>query len=322
MSNLITLRDRSQPERLRLLRESSASLLPSPGVGEDLIRIENERAVKDLLIEIRQHLNLSETDTSVRARSRILGLLSAEISEVVFAGADFTTVESRLGERGALHPSQYQVAFGEHIEVLENLGTRRNHLADAILRPDKLLHMQPKYLTGSADPRITISVKYVDTKRVEDKFAFLVFSQRKGRFQEVMGGFRAYRDEVDLRNANEPLEVLHSFIKRYGVTFRIRDGAPTTLLENDIISVSTSFENLWRHELRPVAVAGQVLWPLLAGDVTDLLDPEGGVLGEVTLAFLLNLSEYIETLRRHKVNVPPDLLSRFKRGLYFMPPST
>jgi hypothetical protein len=123
---------------------------------------------------------------------------------------------------------------------------------------------------------------------------------------------RRYRLELVI----EPLDVLRLFTERYGVPFRILDSQPAKLLVAETVAVSTTFDNLVTQDLTAVGVKGLVLWPCFIGDITTLSSPEGGVLADILLGFLLNLSAYIETLRRHRVDVPDDLLTRFKEPLF------
>jgi|SRR5882724_1268776 len=319
MNILQLLKEQSTQGRIRLLHNSSLLLLPR--VGDDAyMSVENEQEANRVITEIRSFLKI-QNDLSLNAITKILAFLSDQLSISLLEGVDLSSVESRLAEKGVLHPSRYEVYYGRHIELLEALGTKRSHFAEAIGNPDLLLHMKPHSLTGKADPRLTISIKYVKTKRVEDNFVLIVFSQRVRRGQLVVGGFRAYLNEVDLQDANEPLDFVRSFVKSYGLLFRVGDSTRTRLLENEIITLNGPLEGI-------AAGQGMIIddselqiesdhfgWPFLSGDLTGMAHPNERLIAEILLAFVIDTNKYIETLRRHGVTLAHDLPNRMKRFL-------
>jgi hypothetical protein len=163
---------------------------------------------------------------------------------------------------------------------------------------------------------LTISAKKIDTKRIEDQFILLVFSHRTGQRQEVFAGFRVYFDDVDLRSAFGASQVLECFIKRYGVLFQVGDQPGTTVLMDQLISTTSNrFEDFFRNGIT-VKENKDLLFPFMSGDITGLRSPDGGWLAEVLLGFVLNLTEYIATLRKHRVEISDEMLKRERRAAY------
>lgn len=308
MSKLTLLRDKDPKEVAKLLSVISSSLLPNPGIDQIIHQSgTDEEFVKAILGEVRERLRVPEGDESVNTLSRIYDFLSNEISAATLAHTDINKIKSRLGKRGYLHPSQYQVAFRYSFGASEILGERKSNIVEAVTHPDRVDNLRASHLPETDDPRITISLKSITPQRTEDRFKLIILSYREGSAQEVDCAFRAYFDEVDVEESDEPLNVLRSFVNTYGVTFRLGD-IIGKFVHNEISSFGLEFMT------RPAALSiqplegqkGNYYYPLAAGASTSIAGAKGGLVSSIVLAFAIDITRYMSSLRRHHVQVVPE----------------
>lgn len=317
MSTLPTLKDKGPKDAVKLLSFVSSQLLPHPdSVGEVINHPDTDSEhglVQDIIREIRDHLRIPDDDHSAQTQSRIYAFLSDEISKAALANVDMNVVKARLGSKGELHASQYQVGFSKDFEASEALGVKKSHVVTAVTQPDQATHLRSKYI--SQDPLITISFKSVITQRIEDRFILLVFSNRKGRFQQVFGAFRAYRSDMDLTNITEPLDVIRSFAKTYGLTFRL-GGSVSNCMINEVVKREQDAHIFTKggyvhDDLELLGLKGTYYLPLILHGSSHFKGAGGEVLTEVFLAFMIDLQKYTATLRKHHVQLAPETDWRF-----------
>lgn len=314
MSSITSFKDKDPKELARLLSAVSSSLLPNPGIDEVIIQTSKDAdLVRTVLTEIRTRLRVPEGDNSVDAQSRIYAFLSQEISKASLADVDLSRLKSRLANKGELHPSQYEVRFSDHFAILETLGIRKSHVTEAITHPDEVIHIKAKHLSEDRDPRLTISIKSVPNKRAEDSFILLVVSTRKGQVQEAIGAFRVYFSDVDLTNVSGPIDVIRAFVNTYGLTFSLGNSV-SKFLYNEAIEVHQFLPQQMFKYMKPVeGQAGTLYIKFLVGGDMQLHGTDATVFAEVILGFMVNLTRYFTTLRKHNVNLAPEAESRFPR---------
>lgn len=281
----------------------SVSLLPNPGIHSVIAEGEKDSEfVKAVLTEIRDRLRLPRGDNSTTTQSRIYSFLSEEISRVAFANVDLNKVRSRLGEKGELHPSQYEIRFIEEFTKFEYIGVRKSHAADAVTHPEHRTIVTTKYLKPPLNR--VISTKTVTGKRSEDTFILLVISEPIGHVQLLRFACRVYLSDVNLSNVSEPLDVLREFIDTFGATFRLGN-TKAKFLHNEIVS---SFE----HELGSSHIVlldgsdSRQCAPFLTGGITHLHGTNNEKMFEIVLGFVANIARYVKALRRHHVHIAPE----------------
>jgi hypothetical protein len=317
MSRLTALKDKDPKDVARLLSVVAGSLLPNPAVSD----VVNETGtdpefVKIVLSEIRARLRVREGDRSIKTQSQIYAFLSQEISKATLSDEAASNVKTRLGNRGELHPSQYEVRFpGNTLEQLETIGERKNNIIEAITRPDKVVHFKPKYLSEDRDPRITISSKFIAPRRVDDEFILLVFCIRSGYVQHVRSALRVYRTDVNLNNTENLLDVITEFTNSFGVTSRIGHKVFKLML-NETITFDQSlsrFNPIGRYVKVVDLPKGHTFGSVFAGGETNITSPSGGTVAEVVLSFAFDLTKYMTALRRHHVDIKPDAEERLAK---------
>jgi hypothetical protein len=318
MSKLTTLQGKDPKEVARLLSVVSRSLLPNPGI-EDVIHQtgKDQEFVKAVISEIRGHLRISAGDQSFTSRSRVYSFLSEEISNAILTREAVSNVRYRLGDRGELHPSQYEVRFisGESVEGFEAAGNRKSNIVDAITHPDNTLHVKPKYLSEGRDPHLTISIKHITAKRADDRFTLLVLGVRQGAVLYVSSVYRVYHSEVNLIDMNDPLEVVRSFADDYGAKFSL-GGKVAKLMVNEDVRLERSIDrrNPLPENVKIVGWSkGDVHSIVIAGGETKIKGAGDEYIGEVVLGFVVDLNKYVAALRRHRVNLSPDVIEVMTR---------
>jgi hypothetical protein len=311
MSKLVTLRDKDPKEVIRLLSVASGAVLPNPGI-EDVIRQSgtDPKIVRSVLSEIRGHLRVLEDDQSIKTYSQIYAFISQEISRATLTSDVVSDVESRLGNRGDLHPSRYEVRFlGNSLEHLEAAGNRKSNIIDVVTHPNEVLHLKAKYISEDMDPRVSVSMKYVASKRSDDRFVVFVVSMREGKVQNVISGYRMYLSDVIVDDLNDPLSVVRSFANNFGAIF-VMGGKnykfmlyETVRLERQIDTSNTVARNVEVLD----RVTGHKYGTCIIGGEAMMKGPGGEVIGEVVLGFVVDQTKYLAQLRKHHVNISPDV---------------
>jgi hypothetical protein len=317
MSDLNALKNRDPEEVARILSMISNSLIPNPGIEESARRkVLDPEFVRSMLTEIRKKLRIPESDNSVKAQSRIYAFLSEEISKAALANTDMERIKTRLGDKGELHPSQYQVTFAPRFELLEALGMRRPHIIEAVVHPDQSTHLRAK--TTLQDPQCTISIKSVLNNKTEDNFSVIVLSTREGQVQEVLCAFRAYESEVNLKNLYAPLDVVRSFVETYGLSFRIGQ-VISKFMHNEVLKFDEFSPILDQSDqaldkLKPIeGKRGDHYLPLIIHGTSNIRGVGTEVWDEIYLAFIIDMTKYVATLRKHHVQLPPESSWRFSQ---------
>ena len=112
MTELTTLQGRDPREAARVLAALSSSLLPQPGIPELITHPDIDPDIlKSVITEIRHHLRVPDGDFSLTTQSKVYAFVSREISKVALANTSEKTLKDRLGNKGELRPSQYQVRY-------------------------------------------------------------------------------------------------------------------------------------------------------------------------------------------------------------------
>lgn len=233
---LDTLRNLDDHDALILLSSTAHSLLPDPGVGSRITDVLNAPATsrEQLLHELRQKLNLREDDQSPRAQAEIFNKLSSEISRYALKNADVRQIKARLGARGDLNPSSYEIDIPSVLrDIAAARGIRPNHIEDALHAPDAVQHLSSKRHSFL----VSLFLKRVGSGR--NAFTLFVLALRDGYTLRVRDALRVYHADVDMKRANEPVAVLRSFLNTYGLLIEIGPRSGLLLLDDVFPFVGT-----------------------------------------------------------------------------------
>lgn len=296
--SLATLQNKAPKEVLSLLSAVSTSLLPNPNVDKLILQKDfEEETIESVIKEIRVRLNIPEDDFSVAAQTKIFDFLSKEISNIALSDTNISKVKERLGYKGELSLEQYKVDFNFQFKVSEVLGEKKSNILDVVRNPDKYIHLESGYSMGMK-MGFSIFAKLITPKKEQDKFFQIVFSIRTGITLNITGTIRAYVSELDLSEANTPLDILKAFVSVYGLTFQV-DDLITKFAQNETIEMQ---ELLLTQSMK--ILDGQIgNYYLRSGWYfdSDLVGKNGKKLQKIVLAFAVDITKYVETLKKHNV---------------------
>jgi hypothetical protein len=307
-------KNKDSREVVKLLTAVATSVLPNPQGQVVVVDRPALETVQQALRDIRHHLRVAPDDNSFSSLSKIYEYLSDQLTKVSMADVDQGSLKIRLGNRGTLHPRQYEVTFGKNIERVESLGGRKSHMAEAVTNPDTVLHITPKLLNDDDDPKATLSVKSVRTKRAEDEFLLLVISQRFGVRQQIQNAFRVYKTDVRL-TGNDPIEVVTSFVDRYGVKFRLGDTTSRFLYREAVKMDRPVLQAVFDPTI--YSERDHHSWVVFAGADTHLRGSEAEIIAEAVLMFVIDVDKYVATLRKHRVPLAPEIEKLFTETITF-----
>lgn len=312
---LDTLRNLDDHDALILLSSTAHSLLPDPGVASPLTDVLNAPAKsrEQLLHELRHKLKLKENDQSPRAKAEIFNKLSSEISKYALKNADIPQIKARLGARGDLKPSSYEIDIPSITRNrLVRRGIRPNHIEDALRTPDALHHVNSKR------QNFLVSLFLHRAGSGKNTFALFTVALRKGYTLLVRDALRIYDAAIDIKGANEPLAVLRTFLNSYGLPVQIGPLSGLLLLDDAFPFIGSE------KELPNLTAVNGTPWPHLGsmdewdGDSTYVsrratpgysglilaqMNPRLSVV-EIAIAYAFDERKYDEDLRRHGVPVP------------------
>ena len=312
MTKLKTLRGRSPDEVEDVIGAIATKILPNPRIEEEYPGV-SEELQRQVLMEVQAKLKLKPDDKSPKALGRLYDFFSNALYEAAMGPRGEEEVRSRLGQRGELGPRMYlwDITSASTKELLAR-GIRRNHVADAISRPDRFQHLLPEVFGADG---IAISLYMQEHGEGRDRFSLLVLMVRVGYRLEVRDAWRVYHSDVDTSNVKEPLDLLRALADRYGwsityngeskklhlyTTIRTRDGI--ILQPDDSLSISpderdglfNAFEEVRANPTPETSTEefGMTIISRSRGDEHD-----------IALAMALGMNEYLADLRSHGVSV-------------------
>jgi len=289
---LKTLADYSDAERADLLAKASSFFLPKPD-----LQTEPEApspVLVDLMGELASRAKVDPTDTSPPARAAILQVLVSELSQLLLAQSRVATVRARLGDRGELPPKQYRVAFDPSFDTATKRGIRRAHVEDALQSPDSVQHLPEG--ENPIEPRVSLYARRIaDGKNASDPYVFLVHCRRAGDLQHVVTAWRVYLSDIRLKDdRNKPLDVLAAFLDVYGIEFTVRGfDTPRRLIASErfVVVPGEPDSELFRFESKGIAFEANQTVQRTSDAV------------EVALAYAVNVTRYLDDLRKHGVEI-------------------
>jgi hypothetical protein len=172
---------------------------------------------------------------SITERAGVLGALADYILEYGRDSFDLTSAKNRLGARGALPLTSYEIVFGQD---LASLSATRTNVEEAIRRADSVQHLQIKSSANTVNASFDALSMFAKRIRTgSSDFFLLVVALRKGARLTVAEAWRAYERYVDCRDVHSPLELLRRFVDVYGMSFSLGPRSNLKFLVDDAIPV-------------------------------------------------------------------------------------
>lgn len=280
----------------------------NPGVGSAA------RAL-DEFVEQREEV-VAELRSQATARARggsieraFAELLSEQMREVVLAGKDRDKILTRAGAGGRLPTGLFRITFSEEFRRhFRTLGTREAHVIDAIQHADVVDHF---YVHGEvADPPYSVFLKLHEAKP-RNTFWLLVVAGRRGKTLEVASAFRVYLSDVDLTDAQKPIDVLAAFVEKFGFESTF-EGATSKFIQNTPLPPPRSSGP---PEILVRGVRGQNYYGTLY-----LAKNTAGATTAIAIAFTISLTLYAASLRKRGVRAelldPPEQRTELRVPVY------
>ena len=197
---------------------------------------------RDVLIEIRKKTNVREGDTSPQAKSKLLSILSQEISSIVLRGNRAEKAKERLGARGQLPFKNYSIVFADSFEPFEILGVKKSHVLSAFNDVDRVFFDKTEQ-----SPIVLFTSKPINTSK--DPFILLVITTIEKASLEISAAVRLYYSDISV-NYNYTLpELLNEFLKEFGLDVRFKRDRVSRLFQHEI---ATNFVNDFEFKLSTI----------------------------------------------------------------------
>lgn len=278
--------------RSGILAGLAQELLPNPGISAlELPRGASHQLYGELLVDFRKQLKIAQNDNSPSAINKLISFISFQLEQDILKSSKIHSLRERVGQKGNLRPDLYDISFSQNfIDLNSTLGISKERVRKLIENPDFVEHLLPeKYGMESG---IATSL-FVQTSTKPEANSLLVLALRTKAKLRVDGAWIIFHDEIDTSKIQSPLDLLKVFVERYGV--KILCG-----------SVSEKFI---------IYEKSQILFGA-ATNVFQLVEPPKNIeidarfnhsikgnTVEISVAFALNMTEYISGLIRHGVKV-------------------
>lgn len=302
---LATLKKIEPSARGQLLASYVHDLLPNPGVEtESSPRRYPDSLYQSLRYDIAKALRLGPEDTPEN-RQKILNFVFEQIRQVTVDTKKIKEVRDRVGQKGDLPLSAYQLKFSDSFSDLsEKMGVSRDMVRAAFKSPDSVDHLTPKGARPMAAPATSL---ITSTFRGDDPFVLLVLAVREKSTLRVDGAWLIYHSDVDLSGSYGATEVLRRFLQIYGLPLTVRESNQLLVSVNsqDRLILNRSFPVYFFGEPNfSVDVHSGDLESGQAGehDVHFQFEEGPGVL-EIGYVFAVNIVAYIDAMKRHGINV-------------------
>jgi hypothetical protein len=281
---LAALTDVEPQTARRALSAAARWLLPNP----ELERPETEQ---NNLNEIAKNI-VKEISQQVRApsegerQSRVYEALSKEITRTLLAGTDAAAIRARVGQKGHLPVSLYQILFSPKFESrIGTWGLKKVYVENAIRHADMIQHLFP---TVQDVAHTAVTSLFVQTPETQGpKYSVLVVCDRNGSTLIVDSAWRVYHDEVELIGAVSPLDVLTRFAQKFGNEMEIA-GEKSKLIVAKVMRVA-------RNQIVTQSIADGDKIEFVPNTEKDEAD------FEIVLSYSIKDGPYFDQLRRHNV---------------------
>lgn len=298
ISTLPSLSQQTAKEVEGTLASLTLGMLPNPGVGDNRYQSDIAPELHERLIhEIRVSLRLKRDDKSPQAMAKIYDYLAKEIGRAALAGVDIKEVKTRLGQRGDLAPSLYEIEFTpEFKHEHERQGVSRRDVELTLQAPDSVEHVHPAGLGIEDDKATSLYVRrFNNSSRPSNTYSLLLFCQRIGYLQRVGKAWMIFDSEVDLSGAKTTSDVLRAFVGKYGLELTVGE--------------KTGFF-FWyeRVRLRPDKNTSIIQFKHSQSIVASIVFQRGFIydhICEIVYAFAINNTAYEADLLRHGIKILP-----------------
>jgi hypothetical protein len=193
---------------------------------------EDDPIVGALIQELEGTVSRRRDEDEHRYLARLSEKLSGAITAYFLRGTDLEIIRARAGQKGTLPISMYRLSFSRHFNLQTKLfAIKKAHVERAVKHADMVEHLSSE---TPAPFNFGVSL-FVQTPRVQGSpYTILVRCVRFGANLSIEDALRIYHDEFDLNESNTPIDVLHSFLQKFGIQISIHGETGNPVLRKKI----------------------------------------------------------------------------------------
>lgn len=282
--SLTSLRRSDHKSRTAILADAANLLLPDPSA--DSLHFKYDLTGK-VLEEISNKVPVSRSNEF--ASSLKQKLITKELRDNILAGANIRNIRDRIGQKGLLSQSLYEVSFRQQFLKLNvQMGVSKALAERTILHPSKVEHLfiEEKGISGLDENSL-----FTGPVQGRSDCCVVILAIRHNAKLSIDGGWIVFFEDVGIDSSASPVEVLKAFANTYGcITTAGKTKEKFILLETF---------NLEPHESK-----GRVFFETggKPSDVRTSFAISHGIL-KVALAFAIDLISYTTDLKKRGIDV-------------------
>lgn len=302
---LNSLSSASRDEAVAALSAAVKYLSPHPTGDSETAGIE-PGLLREVLEEVARRTKTHVDDE--RGRGYQLRYLSDELSRVVLPkdGTAYSRAAARLGERGELHPSLYEVVFGEPFDQFS--AVPRRMATQVIQAPHSWQHLNPPGEAKNEFDLVSLFARTIASNSPERHFTVLVIGTRRENRIVIVDAFYLHHDVVNVTRAENTLQLLEAFLMVFGCEQQLA-GQPLGKL-----APYRRFELRKAVAMTPpqIEAVGVKDGSKVKGTFLFRYVERPGPALDIALAFAVDLVVYARSLRKHGVALPGELQDALK----------
>lgn len=286
---LKTLSNLESSQAQLVLSKLTKSFVPTPYEAKEEIQDDLYKAV---LTEVLDKLQINKKPLDVKDHQKILSFLLDEMKSFTLGDEKVGNIKERLGEKGDLALSQYEIKFGDTAKFFKARGIEQSEIIKTIKHPDSFSHLLRGQETNKNLAPISIYVKRF--RHINEDLLLLVETKREGYTQLVSTAWKIFLSDVGTPASNDVLSLLEKFVDIYGIELTI---------------ANSEKRKFFLYETIPMFLENNVkIFDVHARNEDDFwvssvirISPLNVI--EVSIAYAINTTKYINDLRRHGINI-------------------
>lgn len=200
--------------------------------------------------------------------------------------------KQRLGQRGELATSQYNIEFSDNFKRFQNYGVKRADVKKTLTSPDLFQHLLREQDVDADQAALSVYVKKKKIRQHES--VLLVQAKRNGDTLLVVAAWRFFTKALVEPQPENASEYLEQFANYFGLEFSVADSLPKKFFRYE------AYPMLSKHTQKILDIKNS---ENVSFDAFSLMrvSPLGVV--EVSLAYVVNKNKYVQHLRNHGIRV-------------------
>jgi hypothetical protein len=272
-----------------VLSKLTKSFVPTPYEAKDEI---HDDLYKEVLTEVFDKLQINKESLDAKDRQKILSFLLDEMKSLTLDDKKAGNIKERLGEKGELASSQYEIKFGDTAKNFKARGIGQSEIIKTIKHPDSFSHLHRGQVTNENLAPISIYVKRF-RHRNED-LLLIVETKREGYTLLVSTAWKIFLSDVGIPESNDVLSLLEKFVDIYGIEISIANSVKRKFFLYETIPMIGG-NNVKVFEVHAKKGDSFEVSSLIRQSPLDVI--------EVSIAYAINTTKYINDLKRHGINI-------------------